>query len=113
MRNRFIARLSRAAVAVAALLGALACSTPDTRTPQERKADQALAQRVRAELERDPYVYAQHIDVDANRGVVRLSGKVGSDSDLRGVLRIATGVPGVQRVDDELEIIEFGFGHRR
>jgi len=88
--------------------GSVACATPDTRNAQERAADLAVAARVEAALLADPYIDAEHVTVDARRGVVRLSGKVGDDRDLRQVLHICTAVPGVQRVDDELEIIDFG-----
>jgi osmotically-inducible protein OsmY len=106
-------RTVRVAAALAATLGLIACSTPDTRTPQERAADRALAARVEAALSADPYTYAGHVDVDAERGVIRLSGQVGDDAELRKVLRICSAVPGVRRVDDELEIIEFGRNGRR
>ena len=86
----------------------LGCSTPDARTPQEQAADRALAKRVELALSKDPYTYAAHVDVDADRGVIRLSGQVGDELDLREVLRICSAVPGVRRVDDELQIIDFG-----
>ena len=107
-------RALRAAAALVMALCVLSCSTPDTRTEPERAADRALVNRVALALLNDRYLDADHIDVDANRGVVRLSGKVGTDSDLRGAVRIAAAVPGVRRVDDELEIMDFGrFSHHR
>jgi len=103
-----------AAAALAATAGLFACSTPDDRTQPERAADRALAARVEAALSTDPYTYAGHVEVDANRGVVRLYGQVGDDTELRNVLRICAAVPGVRRVDDQLEIIDFGrAGSRR
>ena len=107
------ARAARAVVAFAAVVGLLSCSTPDTRTEAERAADRALVNKVVLALLNERYVDADHIDVDADRGVVRLSGKVGNDSDLRAVLRTAAAVPGVRRVDDELEIMDFGRTFRR
>jgi len=105
-RSASWAPLAAALLVVAA--GSFACATPDTRNAQERAADLAVAARVEAALLADPYIDAEHVTVDARRGVVRLSGKVGDDRDLRQVLHICTAVPGVQRVDDELEIIDFG-----
>jgi osmotically-inducible protein OsmY len=102
------ARAARGAVALAAVVGLLSCSTPDTRTEAERAADRALVKNVELALRNERYVDADHIDVDVDRGIVRLSGKVGSDSDLREVLRVAAAVPGVRRVDDQLEIMDFG-----
>jgi osmotically-inducible protein OsmY len=96
----------RAAIAMAIVLGAVACSTPDTRTEAERTADRALANKVVLALLDGRYLDADHIEVEARRGAVRLSGKVGSDSDLREALRIAAAVPGVQRVIDQIQVID-------
>ena len=109
--SRFGARCK--AMLLAAALATFACSTPDNRTDTERAADRILIERVKAALQADPYANADHVTVDANRGVVRLSGQVGDDSQLRDVLRISQAVPGVRRVDDELEIIDLGRGPRR
>jgi len=112
--SNFAPRKLRAAFVLAIALDLLACSTPDNRTDAQRAADRSIANKVETALRNDPYLDADHIDVDANRGVVRLSGQVGTDSDLRGALRIAAAVPGVLRVDDQLEIIDFGrSSHRR
>jgi osmotically-inducible protein OsmY len=95
---------------VAAALGLAACAvplTPDTRTPQERANDRAIVAKVQTALSADPYLDTDHLTVSARQGVVRLSGLVGDDRDLRAVLRIANAVPGVRGVDDELEIYDF------
>lgn len=102
-----------AAMVLAAALGVAACSTPVARTPAERAADRALVKRVEAAMINDPYVDADHVSVDARRGIVRLQGLVGTDWDLRRVLQIASSVPGVVRVDDDLEIMDFGRSGRR
>jgi osmotically-inducible protein OsmY len=103
-----VQRVLQGAALVTAALSVIACSTTDARTSQERTADRAIAQRVMVALQSDPYLDADHVDVDARGGTVRLSGKVGADHDLRQALRIAQAVPGVRRVDDELEIEDFG-----
>jgi len=103
-----VERVLQGAALVVAAVSVIACSTTDARTSQERTADRAIAQRVMVALQSDPYLDADHVDVDARGGTVRLSGKVGADDDLRKVLRIAQAVPGVRRVDDELEIEDFG-----
>ncbi|MBV8210173.1 MAG: BON domain-containing protein [Burkholderiaceae bacterium] len=106
--------MTRWALRAAIVLGLVACSTPDSRTEQERAADRALTEKVVLALLDDRYLDADHIEVEARRGIVRLSGKVGAGSELRGAVRIAAGVAGVRRVDDELEIMDFGrFGDRR
>jgi len=106
----FAPRAVRTGILLAAAIGVLACSTPDERTDSERSADHTITKRVEAALLHDPYLDADHIDVETVRGVVRLSGLVATDSDLRAALRISWSVPGVQRVVDDLEVIEFGRG---
>lgn len=105
---RFAPRTVRAAVVLAAAVGACACSTPDNRTDSERAADRAITRQIQAALHHAPYLDADHIEVETTRGVVRLSGMVGSDVDLRTALRVSATVPGVRRVVDDLELIEFG-----
>lgn len=90
-------------------LGAAACATQPTRTPAERSADDAIATRVERALSLDPKIYARHIDVDTERGVVRLSGYVWDSDDLFEARRIATTVPGVKTVISELELKVSGF----
>jgi osmotically-inducible protein OsmY len=102
----FARRVPPAAILLAAALGAFACSTPDDRTPHERAADRSITRLVVAALLDDPYVDADHIDVVTRRGVVRLSGLVASDRDLREALRVSAGVRGVLRVEDDLEMIK-------
>ena len=95
----------RCAVLVAAAFAAIACSTPrDTRTTEERAQDQAIVERVKAALQADPTVYAEHIDVSAKRGVVSLSGWVMSDPESRQAKADSVAVPGVRRVENRLEV---------
>ena len=98
----------RAVVMLAVALGSVACATTDTRTDDERRADAAMARRVQVALAGERYVDVQHIDVAADHGVVRLSGLVATDFDLREVLRTSSSVPGVRHVVDDLEIMDFG-----
>ena len=100
-------RVLRAAAMLAAALGPVACTTPDTRTAQERVGDRVIVAKVESALRADPYLDTDHVTVSARQGVVRLSGLIGDDDDLRMVLRITAGVQGVRQVDDQLEIIDF------
>jgi osmotically-inducible protein OsmY len=97
----------RAALAAALTVAVIGCATPDNRTPQERAADQAIVRQIEAALIADPHLDSDHVTVEVTRGVVRLSGLVGDDVDLRRVLRICSAVPGVRGVNDQLEIIDF------
>jgi hyperosmotically inducible periplasmic protein len=78
-------------------------ATPDARTAEERAADRAVASQVKAALQADGSVYADHLDIDSKRGVVSLSGWVSSEEEARQVVSDAKAVPGVQRVVDHIE----------
>src|SRR5882724_4897370 len=84
------------AVGVSVALGACAAQLP--RTADERFADDVVATRVEDALLRDPQIYARHIDVSVERGIVRLSGFVWSGEELYEARRIAATVPGVASV---------------
>jgi len=98
------------------MLGMLACSTSPylgvtdesshstPRTADERKADEVIANRVRAALAAATNVYAAHVDIDCNRGVVRLSGYVYSVEESQSATRITMALDGVRRVTNDLEI---------
>ena len=84
-----------------------ACSaTPAHRTLSEAMADEVLAAQVREALRRDPMLYDAHITVNAERGVVRLSGVLSEADDFYQVRRIANGVPGVTRVVNNLQLVD-------
>ncbi len=104
--NDFSKLLGKLVVAV--LLATAGCATVDDRTFQERAADQLIGQRVAAALIAESGLDADHVKVEVIRGVVFVSGLVGDADDLRNVLRVCYSVPGVLRVDDELEIFDFG-----
>lgn len=99
-------RPSRASAAIAAALIA-ACSAPQARNPDDPAADRALAEQVRAALHADPNLYAEHVDIDVKRGVVRLSGFVYTAREERLALQDSAAVPGAQRVVDGLEVYDY------
>jgi osmotically-inducible protein OsmY len=78
----------------------------------QHASDQDIRKRVRAALDSAPYLYAEHITVTSKNGVVTLNGLVGSEWDLRDAIKVSSRVDGVRRVDDDLEIWDFG-GSRR
>jgi osmotically-inducible protein OsmY len=96
------------AIVVAATLSVGACATQPRRTPAECAADDATAVKVEQALLGDPQIYARHINVDAERGVVRLSGFVWSGEDFFEAKRVAATVPGVTGVISELEMMVGG-----
>ncbi len=100
--------LALRAAALAFALQVSACSAPEPRTPQQQATDTALATRVEAALRADRYVDATHVRVEANHGLVTLSGQVGDEWDLHRILKICSQVPGVRGVADRLEFFDFG-----
>jgi osmotically-inducible protein OsmY len=71
-------------------------------------SDREVTRRVQKALDADPYVYAEHVSVSTDNGVVTLEGLISNAWDLRSAIRISSQVPGVKRVVDDLEIIDFG-----
>lgn len=96
-------RPTHAAVAIAVLVASACASTPH-RTAAERQADKEIAAQVSSALSADPQIFARHIDVWAERGVVHLGGYVWTDTDLSRAKDIAGSVPGVKRVIDDLQL---------
>jgi len=97
-----------AVVALVAACGVVACSTAPRRTEAERAADADTTARVEAALTEDPNLYARHIDVRVDRGVVHLGGFVWSDEDFRLARHDAASVPGVRSVETEMELMRGG-----
>jgi osmotically-inducible protein OsmY len=101
-------RLLLAVVAVMTACGIMACSTTMPRTPAERVADADIAGRVQATLLADPNIYARHIDVAVDRGVVHLGGYVWENDDFKVARRDAASVAGVTSVVTEMELMRGG-----
>jgi osmotically-inducible protein OsmY len=101
-------RAGSAAVAIALLVSLVGCATP--RTDAQKQADEAIAARVDSALQADKLLYAKHISVHAENGVVRLTGFVWESPDLEEAQRIAARVDGVQGVVNDLELQRNGLG---
>ena len=87
----------------AAVLAAACASTPP-RTASQVGADHVLADRVAMALDSDPTYYFRHVDVQADDGKVSLNGYVWSDDAIRRAELIASRVPGVTSVADQLDL---------
>ncbi len=94
----------RAACLALAGLCLVACATGPLKTPAEQQADRATVSKVEQALSADSTLYARHIIVKADNGVVRLSGFVWDQPDLVEAERIAKSIPGVIRVVNALEL---------
>jgi hypothetical protein len=86
----------------------VACSTAPRRTEAERGADANIAAQVEMALAADPNIYARHIEVVVDRGVVHLGGFVFSSEDYRLARYDAASVPGVKTVNTQMELMRGG-----
>jgi osmotically-inducible protein OsmY len=102
--NIVFAVMSRAACLALAMGSLVACATGPLETPAEQQANKATVDKVEQALNADTTLYARHIIVRADKGVVRLTGFVWDQPDLLEAQRIAGSVPGVIRVVNALEL---------
>lgn len=101
--SRDMNRLWRVGVALAILACLAACATVP-KTEAQKEADRVTAQRVESALEADRALYAKHIYVRADNGVVHLSGYVWDPADVTEAIQTAELVEGVARVVNNLEL---------
>jgi hypothetical protein len=94
----------RIALIVTVLCGMAACASGPPKSEAQQAADTALAGRVEKALNSDQELYARHIIVRADDGVVRLSGFVWEPPDIESAERIAGSVDGVVKVVNALEL---------
>lgn len=94
-----------ALIAGTALLGMAACSSTRTqRAPGEQVDDAALLTSVKSALASDPVTEAGEINVDVNRGVVKLAGFVDTSKEKSKAGDIARQVDGVQSVKNDIAV---------
>jgi hypothetical protein len=70
-----------------------------------KEADAVLTARVLKVLQDDPYVFADHIEVVTENGIVRLQGIALDYGDLQRTWLLARRVAGRRRVVNEIEVI--------
>jgi osmotically-inducible protein OsmY len=97
-------RAACAGLALALLCGVAACATGPAKSDAQQQADRQMAARVQDALEADKRLYARHIFVHADSGVVRLTGYVWDPPDLDEARSVAEMVAGVSRVVNDLEL---------
>jgi len=90
--------------ALVALVLTAACAT--TQTPGQQVSDAELATRVKAKLAADPEVNPFNVDVDADDGMVRLSGRVDDNATRDEAGKLARETSGVKGVDNNITVGE-------
>jgi hyperosmotically inducible protein len=94
-----------ALIASTAMLGMAACSSTRTqRAPGEQVDDAALLTKVKSALVADPVADAGEINVDVNRGVVKLAGFVDSSKEKEKAGQVARNVDGVKSVQNDITV---------
>lgn len=94
-----------ALIASAAVLSIAACSATRTqRAPGEQVDDAALLTSVKSALVADPVTEAGEINVDVNRGVVKLAGFVDTPTEKSQAGAVARQVHGVQSVQNDITV---------
>ena len=90
-----------------AVLGTAACSSTRTqRAPGEQVDDAALLTSVKSALAADSTANAADVNVDVNRGEVKLSGFVDSASHKARAAEVARDVDGVKSVQNDIAVGE-------
>jgi osmotically-inducible protein OsmY len=100
-RPRLLAGLS-------VVLFTAACASTPPKSPAQNQADRALADNVENALDADPAYFFRHVDVQADDGKVSLSGYVWSNASIVQAKRVASQVPGVNSVVNQLELERAG-----
>jgi hyperosmotically inducible protein len=91
----------------AAVLGTAACSSTRTqRSAGEHVDDAALLSSVKSALAAESAETAADVNVDVNRGEVKLSGFVDNANDKSRAAEIARGVEGVKSVQNDIAVGE-------
>lgn len=73
-------------------------------TARSLLSDEQVTQQVEKALDKDPYIYAEHITVTTRNGVVRVEGIVMDVQQLIDVLRLCRKTSGARRVVNQLEL---------
>lgn len=92
-----------ALIAACCLMLVAGCAAQPPRTAAEVQADADLAGRIERALDADTAFYFRHVDVAAMRGVVTLSGYVGTRQEKYEARKLATDA-GAARVVDVIRL---------
>jgi len=72
---------------------------------KRQAADERVTRQVEQTLTNDPWIFADHITITTQNGVVRLEGIVGDTGEMFRIMRLCRKIPGARRVVNALEIM--------
>ena len=102
--TNLLKRLSGVLLAVA-FVSALGCAgSPTQESTGEYVTDTWITTKVKAALVNDPQVKATEVNVETFKGVVQLSGFVGSSAAMYEAVRLAGNIKGVTSVKNDMRI---------
>ena len=92
-------------ILIAAFVSVLGCAGTATReSTGEYVTDTWITTKVKASLAEDRTVKATEVNVETFKGVVQLSGFVGSSAEMYTAVRIANNIKGVTSVRNDIRI---------
>jgi hyperosmotically inducible protein len=100
-----LARFFSAFFVALALMTAAGCaSTPKQEATGEYVDDTVITSKVKAAVLNEPTLSSAEINVETFKGVVQLSGFVGSKADIGKAAAVARGVGGVKSVKNDIRL---------
>jgi hyperosmotically inducible periplasmic protein len=92
-------------IAIAVASGVTGCAvTKGQETTGQYVDDSTITSRVKTRFAKDPTVSAMRIHVDTMKGVVQLTGTAKSDTERDQAAQIASAVPGVKEVQNNIKV---------
>jgi len=92
---------------VATLMLVVSAGCASTRTQEsagEYVDDSAITTKVKTAILQEPGLKSSEISVETFKGVVQLSGFVGSRDDIRSAVKVASAVGGVKSVKNDMQL---------
>lgn len=105
-RGRGLVMLMALMLSLASAAGCQSYQEGSSRTVGEFTDDVGIQARVKLALLNDPEISGLRINTEVKRGVVSLYGRVASRALKQRALELASGVKGVQRVEDRLTVVD-------
>jgi len=98
-------RRLRACILLILVCSLLGCASPAQREPPTgNPADLAITRKVKAALSSEPLLKRVEINVEANAGIVQLTGIVDNRAEMDKVVEVARGVSGVKSVLNDMQL---------